>query len=111
MFVVDSGAIVLVSWDDTHTFLFPACTATTALPPPCTILHGSPPQRFMDLKAEVILKRKRWQLQKLNLTRKQVDFKMSPTLGGEADILEPGESKAVGGTAPIVAPIILQTEN
>ena len=36
---------------------------------------------------------------------------MSPTLGGESDILEPGASKAVGGTAPIVAPIILQTEN
>ena len=75
------------------------------------LLHGSPPEQFMDLKAEVILKRKRWQLQKLNLTRKQVDFKMSPTLGGESDILEPGASKAVGGTAPIVAPIILQTEN
>ena len=106
MFVVDSGAIVLVSWDDTHTFLFPACTVTSLQAP-----TWIPPERFMDLKAEVILKRKRWQLQKLNLTRKQVDSKMSPTLGGEADILEPGESKAVGGTAPIVAPIILQTEN
>ena len=106
MFVVDSRAIVLVSWDDTHTFLIPACTATS--------LHAPtwiPTRTIHDLKAEVILKRKRWQLQKLNLTRKQVDFKMSPTLGGESDILEPGASKAVGGTAPIVAPIILQTEN
>ena len=102
MFVVDSRAIVLVSRDDTHTFLFPA------LPPLCTLLHGSPPERF---ESRGDFKRKRWQLQKLNLTRKQVDFKMSPTLGGESDILEPGASKAVGGTAPIVAPIILQTEN
>ena len=33
--------------------------ALPPLPAPCTILHGSPPERFMDLKAEVILKRKR----------------------------------------------------
>lgn len=103
MFVVDSRAIVLVSRDDTHTFLFPMLCHLSARS------YMVPHQN--DLKAEVILKRKRWQLQKLNLTRKQVDFKMSPTLGGESDILEPGASKAVGGTAPIVAPIILQTEN
>ena len=54
MFVVDSRAIVLVSRDDTHTFLFPACTATS--------LHAPtwiPTRTIHDLKAEVILKRKR----------------------------------------------------
>ena len=48
MFVVDSRAIVLVSRDDTHTFLFPMLCHLSARS------YMVPHQN--DLKAEVILK-------------------------------------------------------
>ena len=51
MFVVDSRAIVLVSRDDTHTFLFPMLCHLSARS------YMVPHQN--DWKAEVILKRKR----------------------------------------------------
>ena len=73
MFVVDSRAIVLVSRDDTHTFLFPA------LPPLCTLLHGSPPERF---ESRGDFKKKTLTITKAELNEKTGRLQDEPHPGG-----------------------------